>query len=95
MDFRTSLTPAAQPQRRLPDKLLPAREGIEKVDGIRATREGTGTPFGETTLANAMDVLGHSTVEITMRRYQHVSAPMRRTVADGIEILLGVDAGTV
>lgn len=35
----------------------------------------------------AMDVLGHSMVEMT-RRYQHVNDTMRRTAADGIEALL-------
>ncbi len=36
----------------------------------------------------AMDVLGHSTVEMTMEHYQHVNDGMRREVADGIERLL-------
>ncbi len=42
----------------------------------------------------AMDVLGHSTVEMTLKRYQHVTAPMRRTVAEGMESLLGADEST-
>jgi integrase len=42
----------------------------------------------------AMDVLGHSTVEMTMKRYQHVTASMRRTVAEGMETLLGANTGT-
>jgi len=88
----------------------------------------TGQPFGETTLANAldrtltraglphysphqlrhsaatfmvaanvnpkiaMDVLGHSTVEMTMKRYQHVNASMRRSVSEGMETLFATDA---
>jgi integrase len=35
-----------------------------------------------------MDVLGHSTVEMTMEHYQHVSDTMRREVADSIGRLL-------
>lgn len=42
----------------------------------------------------AMDVLGHSTVEMTMRRYQHVTDAMRRTVATGMETLLTSDEST-
>jgi len=36
----------------------------------------------------AMDALGHSTMEMTMEHYQHVSDAMRREVAGGIEHLL-------
>lgn len=35
-----------------------------------------------------MDAMGHSTLEMTMQRYQHVTDPMRRAVAEGMENLI-------